>query len=71
MILLLIGGIVLTGLSLVVLIKLFSVLRRGQRAVEELGITDRMPVHPQSMLIIAAWSLALVVGTILIWFYFR
>jgi hypothetical protein len=30
-----------------------------------------MPVHPQSKLIITAWSLALVAGLILIWLYFR
>jgi hypothetical protein len=71
MIFLLISGIVLTGLSLVVLSKIFNVLRRGQRGIEEWGIKERLPVHPQSKLIIAVWSVALVVGLILLWLYFR
>jgi hypothetical protein len=71
MILLLIGGILLSGLSLIVLSIIFRILWRGQRAIEEFGVTERVPVAPQSKLIIAAWSFGLMIGLILIWFYFR
>lgn len=71
MILLLIGGVLLTALSLFVLGHIFVILRRGQRAIEEWGSTERLPVHPQSKLIITAWAIALIVGLILLWFYFR
>lgn len=71
MILLLIGGILLTGISVVVLTVIFGVLRQCRRAVEECGIIEQLPVYRQKKPIVAAWSLVLVVGLIQLWLYFR
>jgi hypothetical protein len=71
MILALIGGILLTALSVFVLGCIILSLRESQRAVAQWGATARLPIHPQSNLIIAAWSIALIAGLTLLWFYFR
>lgn len=44
MILLLIGGVLLSALSVIVLSILVRVILRGQRAIAEFGITERLPV---------------------------
>lgn len=71
MILLLIGGVVLTALSVIVLSIIARVILKGQRAVAEFGIEERLPVARGSKLIIAAWLIALAGGLAMLWFYFR
>jgi hypothetical protein len=54
-----------------VLSRIGRVLLSGQRADAEFGITERMPVTRGSKLIIAAWSIGLLVGLTILWLYFR
>ena len=69
MIFLLIGGSLLCGLSLIVLINISRVIQGGQRGLKEFGISERMPFHPQSKLIITAWSIVMVGGLTMLGFY--
>jgi hypothetical protein len=76
----LIGGIVLTALSLMVLPYMFSILWRNRASANLSRLISRAGGKPKMLLArynhiakqgLAVSSLALVAGLILIWLYFR